>query len=136
MTATNPNAVLTDEQALNAALDADPSDTTTRLVLADWYEENGRDGDAERERWLARMGKWPTYRYSRGVFAYFPDLPWDWFDDDPKELTPDHAKLPLRTFLDTKGMARYKTRREAEADLFRLRDVYESETDQNTGNPV
>lgn len=45
---------MNDEDAFQAALDADPSDRTTRLVFADWLQERG-DERAEGYRALAAL---------------------------------------------------------------------------------
>jgi uncharacterized protein (TIGR02996 family) len=54
---------MTDEEAFQAILDANPEDFHTRLVFADWLQERG-DPRADGYRVLARLrlapGEWPT----------------------------------------------------------------------------
>lgn len=57
------------EAEFQAALDADPSDHTTRLVFADWLEEQG-DARAEGYRALGRLGLYVS-RNTEGKWAWF-----------------------------------------------------------------
>lgn len=50
------------EFALVAALASRPDESTTRLVYADWLEENNRPHDAHAHRWMVAWKKWPTLR--------------------------------------------------------------------------
>lgn len=45
---------------LVTALNADPLDSTLRLAVADWVQEQGREGEAEGWRWLVREGRRPN----------------------------------------------------------------------------
>jgi uncharacterized protein (TIGR02996 family) len=47
---------MTDEDAFIRAIQADPDDTTTRLVYADWLEERGQPARAETLRRWAEKG--------------------------------------------------------------------------------
>lgn len=107
-----------DELALNLALDADPSDADTRCVLADWYEERGMDEDADRERWLAGAGKWPH----QGV-----DF-WHWFGDHHAGIFAEYPEAMLleAVYFACQEFATYHTRRDAEADLWRVRGAYDA----------
>jgi uncharacterized protein (TIGR02996 family) len=49
---------MVEEDVFHAALEEQPSASVTRLVFADWLEENG-DWRAEGYRWLGKNGKWP-----------------------------------------------------------------------------
>src|SRR4051812_25982618 len=107
-----------DETALNATLDADPSDVTTRLVLSDLYEEAGRAEDAERERWLAAVGKWPRPCAGGTYWNWYTDQYDSWRDSSEDDLHNVLFGVRYDIFART-GCSR--TRREAEADLFRVR---------------
>lgn len=52
---------MSDEEAFQAALDANPDDHTTRLVFADWLQERG-DLRAEGYRALGATQKYPFIR--------------------------------------------------------------------------
>jgi uncharacterized protein (TIGR02996 family) len=49
---------MTDEAAFQRALDDDPTNSATRLVFADWLEEQG-DSRAAGYRWMGENGKRP-----------------------------------------------------------------------------
>lgn len=49
----------TDEQKLVMHLDRHPDDFDTRLILADLFEETGREGLAQVQRWLVKHKKYP-----------------------------------------------------------------------------
>jgi len=50
---------VTDRDAFERALDRRPNDWATRLVYADWLEENGEPVLAAGQRWQARYKKRP-----------------------------------------------------------------------------
>lgn len=81
----------TDEAAFQAALDRDPSDHTTRLVFADWLDEQG-DPRAEGYRLLGAAGTDPH--------AFAATFPW-------------HGMWATRLVRDSVSEVR-STRREAE----------------------
>lgn len=60
-----------------AALDANPSDQFTRMVFADWLEENGEGNDdatlAVGMRWIAANNKWPYFNGKWRWLAHFMD---------------------------------------------------------------
>lgn len=66
---------MSDEEALSAALDIDPGDRDTRLVLSDWYEQEGRHLEAEEQRWLVSVGKWPVKYTDNPKSRFF----WGWW---------------------------------------------------------
>jgi uncharacterized protein (TIGR02996 family) len=82
---------VTDEEAFQAALDANPDDHTTRLVFADWLQEQG-DPRAEGYRAMGIWRRAPFYgtegcwwwRNTRSINPLLTDisnaLPQDWFD--------------------------------------------------------
>ena len=49
-------------EGLQKALDENPHDQTLRLILADWYEEQGRPWAAECMRWLVNRKGCPYYQ--------------------------------------------------------------------------
>jgi hypothetical protein len=106
--------VTADERELNAALDLDPGDAATRLVLSDLLESEGRLDEAEGQRWLVREGKWPTCGEGNN-----PDCPWDWWrkENIMANSAPRHAEAPDGLFSRLNHQCRYATRAEAEADL-------------------
>src|SRR5207248_6755608 len=72
-------AAMVSEDAFQAALDDDPSNSCLRLVFADWLEEQG-DWRAEGFRWLGSLGKYP-YDWSRStVVTGFHTF--DWYLED------------------------------------------------------
>jgi ssDNA-binding Zn-finger/Zn-ribbon topoisomerase 1 len=104
-------------EALHAALDADPSDPATRLMLADLLEDTGDRVAAWDQRWQAKHGKWPA-------LVLKPILPgrWRWWDaayseqDDPDDIPSEVFRLlPGRE--NAPVACHYPTRRAAEADL-------------------
>jgi hypothetical protein len=107
----DPAALL---DALHAALDADPSDAVTRLMLADLLGDSGDRVGAQGQRWQALHGRWPV-RATPG---------WRWWlaleeagtrddaDDLPREV------FPLLSSGEPHRIVRYyPSRRAAEADL-------------------
>jgi uncharacterized protein (TIGR02996 family) len=57
------------QEAFLAAIDSVPSDPTTRLVYADWLEEQGLDQEAALQRWEARLATDPYNPTLRSDFA-------------------------------------------------------------------
>lgn len=59
----------TDLEALHLALDKQPADWDTRLVLADLYEETGQEDRAIFQRWLVKHKKrpWLAINWRAGV---------------------------------------------------------------------
>jgi len=76
---------MTDEDAFHAALDANPADSTLRLIFADWLEER----DDPRAAGYRAMGE----RGSRPQFYVEESFPWSWWwatrDRDCHDLTED-----------------------------------------------
>lgn len=79
-----------DEGSFQAALDADPTDSVTRLVFADWLDEEGDP-------------RGPGYRMmgARGLYPYFPRVKeggWGWYREiyryAPDSSVPPHAVVP------------------------------------------
>ena len=64
---------MTDEKSLQLHLDATPGDAITRLVLADLFEEQGRDDEAKGQRLLVEMKLWPDNDLSE-----FGETGWHW----------------------------------------------------------
>jgi hypothetical protein len=104
-------------EALHAALNADPSDAATRLMLADLLEDAGDRVAAQGQRWQAKYGRWPEHCRDTG---HAED--WRWWDakhsamDDPDDVPhevfqalPAAGRRPMAVY--------YPTRRAAEADL-------------------
>lgn len=58
---------------LEAALEEDPSDVETRMVLADAYEEAGEQSLADTNRWMVRWGRYP--RKKEGWYYFFANPP-------------------------------------------------------------
>jgi len=89
-------------------LDEGPGDAATRLVYADWLDEQGASAQAAFQRWLGRAGKYPC-RCSGG---------WHWFS---VAHASRHAELP-RELHDAMRVwtrfLRYDSRAAAESDLF------------------
>lgn len=95
---------MTDYDRLKEALDENPTDWATRLVLADWYEDNDKPGLAEFQRLLAELRicpheykrEWRWYCNERTIPAKkfeegrppFPFAYVGWLFDDIRELTP------------------------------------------------
>ena len=65
-------AMLEAYEGLQKALDENPQDQTLRLILADWYEEQGRPWAAECMRWLAEKGHYPLY------YRQWKTYQWGW----------------------------------------------------------
>src|SRR5712692_270029 len=110
---------MTNDDAFQLALENDPSRSDTRLVFADWLEEQG-DARAAGYRWMGIHGKWPyDWARSGGELHYHT---FDWYRDGGGAIwdVPGHCRLPewlwkrLRCATD---WATYVTRREAEETL-------------------
>lgn len=100
-------------------LDTHPEDWTTRLVYADWLEEQGRYAEAECQRWMVRKKRKP-----------FHFIQWSWSDKD-KAVSADKSPslLPGRVYkalpdaseeVSSREEYRWRlflTRREAETSL-------------------
>jgi uncharacterized protein (TIGR02996 family) len=84
---------MTDEEHINAHLDEHPGDTLARLALADWLEEQGRDGEAEGQRWLVAEGRCPRRVH---WFADDRQFRWTWYLLSDLEERPYH--LPVSGF--------------------------------------
>lgn len=108
------------EDSFRAQLDAEPCDWATRLVYADFLEDQDRNDEALFQRWLVENKKAPT------INTLVDKVPcWDWWED----FTPNaikHGKTPLiepKIYRCLKGcsddaFARYTSRQKAEDDLF------------------
>jgi len=85
---------MVNEDDFLAALDEDPSNSTLRLVFADWLEEMG-DWRAVGYRWMGQAGKWPydwsTHKLWVGV-PYTHD--WCMIRVTPTWDVPEHCRLP------------------------------------------
>lgn len=104
------------EDNFQAALDADPTNSSLRLVFADWLEERG-DARAEGYRWLGRHGKWP---YDWGRSTIVPGFEtFDWYLEDGGATwdVPGHCRLPawFRSGIESRlDWPAFASRREAE----------------------
>ncbi len=89
-------------QEFESALDDHPDDWPTRLVYADWLDENDDHILAFAQRWMARRQK---YAYASSANESLPGPPnrhvWDWWTEGDSPSFLDHAKLPImvRDFL-------------------------------------
>jgi uncharacterized protein (TIGR02996 family) len=110
------------EKAFLSEIDERPGDGTSRLVYADWLEEQGRSDEAFCQRWMAKHHMHPGDRSGPRIQARYS---WGWWPhgmaDDPK--APKHATLPLLVYLALPkahfyvGHRYYPGRKEAEAAL-------------------
>lgn len=89
---------MTTEDAFYQTLEADPADVVTRLVFADWLEDQNppRRVEANGQRWQVRNQQWPlffrgtsTWDWWKSFGAYHPPLHDGWFE----------AALPLDIWL-------------------------------------
>lgn len=112
---------LTEEDALHAAIDLSPEDWTRRLILADYYEENGNDREARYYRFTAKNKKRPSGPGTRWNKQdnYRDFKGWRWWSDGPCDkyswISEKHNEPKDLLF----PSARFSTRREAET-AFRL----------------
>ena len=97
---------LLDCEAMNVALDLDPSDQDTRRVLADWYEEDGDAAMADGLRWMAENGRYAVRLYGE----------WSWWSF---RAAGHPASLPLWVHRQTTNPSNYPSRRAAEESLCR-----------------
>lgn len=121
-------------KAIHTALDKDSNDLTTRLQLADLYEEQGKEVLAAGQRWQVENNKWPEDGpyLCGGLCAWHNqeslDVFWAYRDEvsrhpKPTAVLPNNIWVRLRglygkirpNFVDT-----YMTRQDAEADLARV----------------
>jgi len=111
-------AVTPDESVLWKAIDVAPGDMLPLCILADWFEEHGRDDEAECLRWAAREMKepWPS---AAGKF---------WWFDQRAYITSTRSTIPgaVCEKLKTEEFVRYagwwhlyQTRVDAYRDLCR-----------------
>jgi uncharacterized protein (TIGR02996 family) len=61
---------MTTLETLYAGLDQSPDDWEARAVLADWFEEAGRQAVADAVRWMVARRKRP-YRSTSGAYHWF-----------------------------------------------------------------
>jgi uncharacterized protein (TIGR02996 family) len=107
------------EDAFQATLEEDPTNSGTRLVFADWLEEQG-DARAAGYRWMGTHEKWPyAWARSRRVPRYFS---FDWYREGGSAIwdVPAHCRIPewlWRALQSTTDFAGYPTRRTAEEAL-------------------
>lgn len=108
----------TTETAFQAALEEDPTSSATRLVFADWLEEQG-DPRAAGYRWMGNNGKYPKEATS----LLFIGESWDWWRESAYAIGP--SVLPAAVFDKLRGgqtrsasdYREYPTRRAAEEAL-------------------
>ena len=74
-----------DEAVFQAALADDPTSSGTRLVFADWLEEQG-DPRAAGYRWMGENGKWP-YDWPKASGSVRNDT-YDWYRTDGGAIWP------------------------------------------------
>jgi len=114
---------MTNRDHFIAALDADPSDQVTRLVFADWLEENG-EGQADTVlcaglRWLSKYRRFPGQREK---FWTFQATEW-WNATMTHHDWVPHVKFRegVATFMDANATSDrlwlFKTRHAAEVSL-------------------
>lgn len=111
---------MSDREALERAVLAQPDDTTARLAFADLLDELGEDATAYAHRWLAAKHLWPHRRdfypgrngtLGRGVpekfaWAWYPGERPEWWYTNRK--IPAHAVLPRVVFLANRGGGDHK----------------------------
>jgi uncharacterized protein (TIGR02996 family) len=110
------------ERGFQADIDERPGDATSRLVYADWLEEQGRSDEAFCQRWMAKHGKHPGDRSRPHIQARYS---WGWWEEGMPDYppVPRHATLPVAVFLALPkaryyvGHRYYPGRQEAEAAL-------------------
>lgn len=106
---------MTEEDALQAAIDADPRDKLPRLVFADWLDERA-DPRAEGYRVLATFDRWPWIGVNRFFWSNYTATERD------QSMTPafwranfsmDRSALPEAWRAKAGGHQEYNTRRAA-----------------------
>jgi uncharacterized protein (TIGR02996 family) len=113
---------MTDEAAFHAALDAEPGNSSLRLVFADWLEERG-DWRAAGYRWMGEHLKWPyDWKKSSIIKAYETH---DWYIENSAAtwVVPSHCILPSDFgpwFPSPVNWPSHETRRDAEEALCRV----------------
>jgi uncharacterized protein (TIGR02996 family) len=107
-----------DEARLQAHLDEHPDDKTSRQVLADLLEEEGRAEAAGFQRWLAARGLWPD-----NDLAFCGQKGWHWWSSvDRPHRTRSHAVVPLEMQIHMPpGEWIFDSRGDAEAALMQAR---------------
>lgn len=65
---------MTEQMSFESRLLDNPLDWTTRLIYADWLDEQGLKDEAFLQRWLGRYEKYPARRTSPGARK-----PWAWW---------------------------------------------------------
>lgn len=73
-----------DEVAMALALDWSPDNWELRGIYADWLEENGRDGEAQGQRWMISHRRRPLRS----------SLTWWWFDEKNQHTTAGDPVSP------------------------------------------
>jgi uncharacterized protein (TIGR02996 family) len=130
-----------DESVFHAALDDDPTNSGTRLVFADWLEEQG-DPRAAGYRWMGENGKrpydWPKspglvrhdthdwYRVEGGaiwevpVFCQIPEWIWkrlqsghDWVHFASRRAAEEALCLALKEAVESRGVPPRRSSRRA-----------------------
>lgn len=114
---------MTQRDAFEAALDADPADWGTRLVFSDWLEERGEDALAAAMKYMGTMQRCPL--------DSSPGAWWGWYTWTAQSHT-DYSELPAALVKRMPGatshnwrqqeqwQAMLDTRRAAEAALARV----------------
>ncbi|MFL5340145.1 MAG: TIGR02996 domain-containing protein [Gemmataceae bacterium] len=113
--------LMVSEDAFQAALDDDPSNTCLRLVFADWLEERG-DWRAEGYRWMGTLAKFPYDWTKSTVVTGFRTHDWYLEDGGATWNVPEHCRLPAyfrRAFRTEHDWPDYGTRQIAEEALCR-----------------
>ena len=86
---------MSEEQAMWAAVKANPADGLPRLVLADWYDERGRSDLAYALRWSARRNKYPRVT-PKGYAAVWEPYRRHYHRQDEPHLLPSTLHLRLK----------------------------------------
>jgi uncharacterized protein (TIGR02996 family) len=103
------------EQGFIDALNENPYDWDTRLVYADWLEENGDIVLAQGQRWMAQHKKAPRETYFKsGEWTW--ERPTSWMTNNQMANDP-RWKLPARHRV--LWGRKYKSRKNAEKSLAR-----------------
>ncbi len=104
-------------EAINRHLDAEPTDWTARLELADLLEDAGREDEADESRYQ----RWAV-RHQRAPMR-IPNSPtlWQWVNTS--HVKTEHQSVILRLYWKLNTWSAdwgYSSRQEAEADLMRV----------------